>query len=452
MKQLVWLLLISYLLVACTGVGSHYVAPDVTVPAHWQDNNETVRVQSNEAWWREFHDPVLTTLIEQKSVYNLDLKAAQDRVELAREQYKIASSQLFPVAGIETFAPNGTGSQLVQVIALGALLELDLFGRIRQTKARANDNLDAEQAYYAFSKLNLTADIATTYLKLRQAQKRAIILRKNLQSNQDILLFLKSRYQAGSTSYLNLAQQEALIETQLSEGDQVKALISALIHQLELLTGEPPGKLMRLLTRNRPVPEIHTPIRLGVPSSILSRRPDIVAAERRIAAAHADIRVAIASLFPKISIGWLLGWETETLASNIFAITHPDSTAYGMFNAPLFNLGLYRNLGFKQKEKILAITQYQITIMRALHEVETQHQYCIHYQDSRQHLKRAVAKKQLVLRLATDAYEKGFSDFNTVYHAEEELNRLQMLHLEHVIQYQIARIELYKALGGAVLK
>lgn len=437
-----------FLLAACSGIGPNYVKPNVPFPSQWIQGNSRASVTTSEAWWRQFHDPILNTLIEKQAVCNLELKAAYERVNLAQKEYAIASAQLFPVTGIQTFSPNGTGVKLTQVIALGTLLELDIFGRIRQTRARAAAGLEAEQANHAFSKLNLYAEIATSYLKLREAQTKEAILRQNLHGNQQILLLLKSRYKTGSISYLNLAQQEALIETQLAEIDQIQSLLMAVIHKIEILTGNPPGKLTKQLSPRKPVPKINTPIRLGIPSSILNRRPDIIAAERRIAASHADIRVATANLFPTISVGWLLGWQTETLATNILALSNHDSTAYGMFNAPLLNLGLYRTLDLKKQEKVFAILQYQITIMRALHEVETQAQYCVHYQASISHLKRAVEKKRLVLKLATDAYQKGAFDFNTVLRAEEDLNRLEMLHLDQIILYQTARIELYKALGG----
>ena len=191
-------------------------------------------------------------------------------------------------------------------------------------------------------------------------------------------------------------------------------------------------------------------VNLGVPSELLRRRPDIIAAERRIAAAHANIRVAIANLFPQISVGWLLGWQTQTIASNLIALQNPESTFFGTFNAPLLNLSLYRNIDLKKREKVLAVLQYEITVLTALHDVETQYNYCLHYKASANHLKQAVDKKQLVLKLANNIYQKGAADFNTVLRSEEDLDLLETAYLHNIVIEQLAKINLYKALGGGI--
>ena len=275
-------------------------------------------------------------------------------------------------------------------------------------------------------------------------------MHENLRNHQQVLILLKSQYKAGQSSYINIAQQDALVETQWSEIEQNKAMIIALLHKIELLTGSNPGRLAKKLLLPKPVPEITQKINLNAPSALLRRRPDIIAAERRVAASHADIRVAIANLFPKITIGWLLGWQTQTLNSALFNLHNPDSTIWGIFNTPLLDLSLYQKITLQKRLKILAILQYQLIIMTALHEVETQYNYCQFSRKSAGHLKHAVNQKRLVLKLSKDSYQKGASDFNTVLRSEEDLNSLEMMHLHQVVLYQMARINLYKALGGGI--
>lgn len=427
-----------------------YEVPGANIPTDWTEQGTNTRLANNDRWWRNFHDPFLNELIEQQSVHNLNLKMAEARVVLARSEFAMATAQYFPTASIYTLPPNGTGITITQVVALTTALEIDLFGRIRHTRERAKANVEAEQATRNFALLNLYAEIATSYLEFREAQARDKILHHNLSDNQQVLAFLKSRYHAGLSNYLNIAQQNAFVETQWAELEQNKAVITALLHKIELLTGNNPGSLSRKLLKSKPVPEITNKINLNVPSALLRRRPDIIAAERRVAAAHANINVATSDLFPKLTLGWLLGWQTQTLHSALYSLKNPDSTMWGILNIPILNVSLYRNIDIQKQIKVLAILQYQVTIMVALHEVENQYSYCQHAEQSAAHFKRAVNEKRLVLRLSRDAYEKGVSDFNIVLRSEEDLNRLESAYLHNVVIHQIARVNLYKALGGGM--
>ncbi len=446
---------ILWILMTLTGCsfGPKYVPPTASVPASWSEGqgHSQPAVSNEEAWWRNFHDPILNNLIEQHSVYNLNLQVAQARIATAQAEYAVAVGQFFPVVNIAGLPPSGTGVTINQLIALTTSIEPDLFGRIRQSKKSAQANVNASEADRNFTVINLYAEIATSYLELRAAQAKNSILTRNLEVSKQILQFAKSRYKVGNTKYTDIAQQDSLIETQLAEIEQNKALIVATLHKIELLTGNNPGVLVKTLLPVKQIPRITQTIDLGVPSELLRRRPDIIAAEHRVAIAHANIKIAIANLFPQINIGWLLGWQTQTLASNLFAISNPASTLFGTFDASIFNLSSYRVIDVRKREKIIAVLQYQLTVMNALHEVEIQYNYCKHYSASEKHLRQAVDKKQLVLKLFKNSYEKGAFDFGAVLLAEQELNGLQDSYLQNVVMHQVAKINLYKALGGSVV-
>ena len=444
---------ISMALTGCS-FGPKYVPPTASVPPNWSEGGEHDRkpvVSNEEAWWRNFHDPILNSLIEQHSVYNLNLQVAQERIKTAQAEYAVAVGQFFPIVNIAGLPPSGTGVTINQLIALTTSIEPDLFGRLRQNKKRAQANVNASEADRNFTVMNLYAEIAASYLELRAAQAKNSILSRNLEGDKQILQFVKSRYKAGNTKYIDIAQQNSLIEAQLAEVEQNKAVITAVLHKIELLTGNNPGILAKTLLPVKPIPRITQTINLGVPSDLLRRRPDIIAAEQRVALAHANIKVAIANLFPQINIGWLLGWQTQTLASNLFAIKNPASTLFGTFDASIFNLASYRVIDVRKREKILALLQYQLTVMSALHEVEEQYSYCKHYSASEKHLRQAVNEKQLVLRLFKNSYEKGAADFGAVLLAEQELNKLENSYLQNIMLLQVAKINLYKALGGGIV-
>lgn len=441
--------LLLVLLSACS-VGPRYVPPVATVPENWNQFAKSAPSMNLQTWWRHFHDPLLNELIEQQALHNLTLQTAQARIRAARADYAIAHAQLFPKVNANLLPPDGTGVGLTQVLALSATLEPDLFGKQRENRHRAAATVEAEQAEHDFALLNLQAEIASSYLELREAQAKVKIFNHNLQGNHEVLSLLRSKQQSGLSRYLDITQQEVLIATQLAEAEQNTAVILALIHKLELLTGNPPGGLLNKLRSPKTVPQIHEAINLGIPADLLRRRPDIIAAERRVAAAHANIRIAMANLFPQVSIGWLFAWQTETIASNILAMHNSTSSLLGTFNAPLLNLTLHRTVDFRKREKELAVIQYELAVLRALHNVETQYNYCQHYQRSNRFLKQATEKKQLVLNLAKDVYQKGASGFDTVLHAEEDLSRLEIAYLHQTVLYQIARINLYTALGGDI--
>jgi NodT family efflux transporter outer membrane factor (OMF) lipoprotein len=448
-KHTLYCLSIALLVLTGCSVGPRYEPPTTLIPTQWNGQNET-NINHNAAWWRQFHDPILNKLIEQKAVYNLNLKTAKERVETARAEYKLATAQLFPTLSANAFPPNGTGFDLTQVIALTAAIDPDFFGKIRQNRQRIQANLEAEQANQDFTLINLYAEIASTYLEFREAQAKEDVIKHDFGGNKQMLALLNSRYTSGLTNYINIAQQDALMETQLAELEQNKAHMMMLLHKIEILTGYAPGGLAKFLLPHKPIPQMTQPINLGVPAELLRRRPDIIAAERRVAAAHANIRVAIASLFPQISVGWLLGWQTQTISNNIIGLHNPDSTFFGTFNAPLLDARVYQNIDVKKREKIVAILQYEMTVLTALHDVETQANYCRHYKASAGHLKHAVKQKRLVLKLAKNTYQKGAADFNTVIRSEEDLNHLEIAYLHNIVIYQLAKINLYKALGGGI--
>ena len=411
-------------------------------------------VNNQTAWWRNFHDPLLNELIEEHAAHNLNLKTAHARVRTARAQYALARAQLLPTVSISASPPMATGIDINQLIALAANLDPDLFGKNRQYKQMAKANLEADEAELDFALINLYAEIASCYMELREAQTRNKVLLNSILSNKRTLQFIRSRYKAGHSNYLSIAQQNGLIEAQLADVEQNKALIIALLHKLELLTGNTPGTLAKKLLPYKPIPTIVPNMNLGVPSELLRRRPDIIAAERRIAAAHANIRATMANLLPQVTIGWLLGWQTQTLASsiltarNLFSIQNPESTFYGTFGAPLFNRSLFYNVELRRREKAQIVVQYQIIILRALHEVEMQYNYFQYNKKSVKHLKDAVQQKRLALKLVKDIYQKVFSDFSSVLHAEEELERVEFIYLQNIVRLQISVINLYKALGG----
>lgn len=434
------------ILTACA-VGPHYSPPSAVVPATWGVANKPTSSTTSTGWWRHFHDPLLTHLIETQSHQNLNAALVQEKVNAAKAEYAVAFAQLFPKANANFLPPNGTGFDLTQILALTATIDPDFFGKNRQLREHVKAQLEAEQAEQQGFQLDLQASIASAYLQLREAQERGRILQQNLHHNQQLFSFIQSRYKKGLISYIPIAEQRGLIHIQAAEIEKNNALIHLRMHQIEQLIGANPDALAKELEPYKPMPTIKNHIHLGVPAQLLCRRPDIIAAERRVAAAHANIRIAMASLFPELNLGWLLAWQTQSIGRVLFSLQDKESSFFGTMAAPLFNLNLHRMVSLREREKALAVLHYQLTVLKALHEVKTQYDYYTHYKASTQHLKQAVADKKLVLRLIKNTYEHKLSDFNTVLRTEEDVNRLALLYLHDKTIYQLAQIKLYKTLG-----
>jgi NodT family efflux transporter outer membrane factor (OMF) lipoprotein len=448
MSRLYFLLIIG--LISGCAVGPGYIPPSKAVPSSWNNGAKQPLLKSNtHAWWRHFHDPILNNLIEQQANKSFTIKKAQARVRAARAEYDVAYAQFFPKINANLLPPDATNTGLSQLLALTASIEPDFFGKRREDRNRTAASLQAEQADKEYSLFNLQAEIASSYLMLREAQTKNNFLQNNINSNKQFLSFLKERYKAGFVNFIDLAQQEALIDTQSSELEQNKILSMMSLHKIEMLTGNNPGLLVKQLHPSRPVPQMTQPIHLGIPSDLLRHRSDIIAAERRVAAAHANIRIATANLFPQITLGWLIGWQSRSLTSNLFAIQ--NSTLLGTFDAPLLNLTLHRIVDLRKREKALAVIHYQLTVLKALHDVERHYQYYQHSQKSALYLKHALKQKKLVLKLAKDRFKKESLNFDTVLKAEEESNLIEMTYLHQVVNEQIAKINLYKAIGGRLL-
>ncbi len=318
MKVNQWVILgLSLLLISCV-MGPPYKPPENSVPAEYNiaGYHPTTANKYHEEWWEVFHDPTLTILIDNVKQSNLDLKAALAREEEARALYKFYTAQYFPTVNAQALPPTGAGdSTLTQVLGLFFTWTPDLFGKLRSNQAMSKANLQATAADHEYAVLNISAEIANAYWELRGDQEINRILLENIHADQSIYQTLKRNYRYGKDNYMQVLQQDALIETERAELSQNTAAINALISKIEILSGENPGALSQLLASSADIPLLDIRVNLSTPSDILHRRADVMAAERRIAAAHANVNAAIAELFPTVSLGWLLAWQKPNIIS-----------------------------------------------------------------------------------------------------------------------------------------
>lgn len=450
MQRKALFLILCLILCGCS-LGPSYVPPPDKVPAKWT-MGPGIEKPYEGPWWRNFHDPMLNELIEQQSVTSLPLKIAKALIEKARADYEVAKAQQFPTVNLNLMPMAGAGFLFTQYAPVILSVDPDLLGKRRLNKAMHQFLFEASEADERFAMINLYTEIATAYMGLRQTQAVIKNLKKTIKGSQLILDFNKSKYKRGYINYIGVAQQSSFIEMQAAELEKQYALQRAAISKIETLTNQAPGALREKLLFPKPLPKHPQYIPLDIPSSLLRRRPDIQAAERRIAAAHTNIRIAMTSLFPQLSVGWLWGWQIESVQNNVVQIKNPNSMFYGGLNAPLFDYGLYKMVDVRKREKMITILQYRLAILNALQEVETQYYYCKHYKKGLVHWRRALQQKALALKLNRELYLKGATNFEVVLHTEEDFMMYQNSFTFYDYQYLIAQVNLYKALGGDIPK
>ncbi|KPH63628.1 efflux transporter outer membrane subunit [Novosphingobium sp. ST904] len=383
----------SVLLAGC-GVGPRYVAPVSIQPAAFTSGPAVeARSSASEsadlvAWWRTFDDPLLTSLVERGLAQNLDLQQAAARVVQARAALKGADAALMPSGQVsgqagEVYQSRDTpigriGSAFPQFerstetyeLNLGVSWEIDLFGGRDAARDAARADWQASQAGAVAARLSVAAQIADTYVAIRMLQARLDVARLQLETQQRLVDLVALQYRKGVAAELQLRQAEGALA-------QVRASVPALQNELDMamnaldvLIGVQPGTTRPELAASTPVPAPPAISTAGGPAALLRRRPDIIAAERTLAASNARIGVAVSEYYPKFSLSALLGTAT-TAAGGLF--TGNATQANGVFGLRwrLFDFGrVDAEIKAAKGRNVEALAAYRLTVLRASQDVE----------------------------------------------------------------------------------
>ena len=456
-------------LLAGCAVGPDYVPPKVETPAKW---TEAPLAKQNslhlDDWWKTFNDPVLNHLIGEAILSNLDLKIAQTRIREARADYWRTIATGLPginarsslirrgnninVANQSTGAGGGApggSNQTYDIFQNGfdASWELDLFGGVRRAVESADANLESEEENRRDVLVTLLGDVARTYIDLRSNQQMSRVTRNNLQSQEDTLQLTKLRHQAGLTSELEVAQSEGLTAETRAQAPVYETAVKQSIHALSILLGHPPGNLSKRLETEAPLPVSTDPGLADLPAELLHRRPDIRKAERKLTQANADIGVATAELYPKITLTAFLGMQNTNLAA--LTPVGKSWSAASAITMPIFNWGrIQANIRAKEALNEQAFLNYQSTVLKAYREVEDA--LIAHVEEGQRiaALQQAVEAQQLSLSLSTERWRKGLSAYLDVLTAERALLLTQRELVDSHARQSAQLVALYKALGG----
>lgn len=484
----------------CT-VGPDYKKPEVKVPNQYgaagasEATTKPSQTPVHDArWWSTFHDPVLNSLVERAVQSNHDIRIAQARIREAREQRRIANSAFWPEVGtqgsyrrshssentgggggsfsIGTGGTGGTGgggtgggtggstggtafsfgnddedSDLTQV-GFDASWEIDVFGGSRRNAEASRADFEAQQNNLRNTLVTLLGDVATNYIQARGLQRQITLTRKNLKSQQDTLELTRSRFRAGLTSDLDVAQAEASVATTAAQLPSQERQYRQAVHRLGVLLGQEPNAVARELDNHAPIPQAPETLPVGLPSDLLRRRPDVMAAERQLAASTARIGVAVAELFPRFSLTGGLGLQSSQ-GEDLF---EGDSLFWNIGPSvrwPIFSAGRLRaNVRVEEARQEAALATYEQAVLRSLEDVENSMVAFEQEQVRRQKLNDAVEANRRAVSLANELYARGLGDFLDVLVAERALNAAeeQLAVSETTVSTNL--VALYKALGG----
>jgi outer membrane protein, multidrug efflux system len=458
-------------LTASCAVGPNYHRPAADVPPSWKPEAPWHEAAPGDtalkgSWWELFDDPALNPLVAKALASNQNLQVAAARLQQAQAQLTVARSALFPAIGISASAsrskdsanrplaaysePNQSTVQNDFLLGPSVNYELDLFGRVRREVEGARASAQQAEADFENTRLILMATLVTDYFSLREIDAEMDVVRRSLDLQRDALKFVSSRHDLGFATGLDLAQQQALLD---SSGTQLE-LLQNQRHQLEhaiatLVGTAAPSFTLASSAAVPPLPALP----LGLPSDLLQRRPDVASAERAMAAANARIGVARAAYFPTIDLapGFgvpSLGWESNALAS---LFTAPSRLwAVGLSaSQTLFDAGKTRaNVRFADADYTAAVATYRQTVLTAMEEVENGITGLATLERAEIQADASVRSAQRAFDIASDRYRGGVDTYLDVITAQQTLLTNQRQAVQIQGQQFTTAVFLVKALGG----
>lgn len=425
----------------------------VAVPANWDQATENATAWPAPDWWRNFGSAELNQLMIEAEKNNLDLAAAAARVFQAEAQARLAGVALLPALdfGAGAVRQGGIGgNNHVDAgnsfdILLGASYEIDFWGKNRANLTSAQESLRASRYERETVALTITSGVAITYLQVLSLRERIAIARLNLANAESVLQLVVSRVKYGAVSPLDLAQQRSVVARQRAAIPPLEQQERDARTALALLLGKPPQSFDVAATT---LDEITLPeVAAGLPSALLTRRPDIQSAEAQLRAANADIAAARAAYFPSIGLTGSAGFASTVLSGLL-----DGGLLYNLavsVTQPIFDAGqreAQEDFAIAQREELVQF--YRASIINAFADVDIALGTIQSTAEQLDHQTEQIRQTEIALRLAERRYKEGAENLLTVlaaqrtlYDSQDELQQIRFAHLQ-------AMISLYRALGG----
>lgn len=465
------------LLSACS-VGPDFLAPKPDTPTTYKTaQTVTSPAPPPDDWWNGFHDPELSSLVARAAAANLDVRDAAIRIAESRIQERITAAAEWPTLGANaSYASTRFSTETAQGSLFGAFgsvkgppgfkipslpnpydqyqtgfdasWEPDLFGGVKRSEesAAAQTEVAVEQKNDAL--VSLEGEVARAYIDLRGTQAKLAITNENLAVQRETLKLTHDRRKAQIGNDLDVSNAAAQVTATEAQLPLLRREIDRDIDQLALLLAREPGALDAELKSAKAVPPVPPVVPIGLPAELARRRPDIRAAEARLHAATADVGVATADLYPKVTFSAGVGTQAERL---------PDLASWAArffqvgpsIEIPVFEGGRLRaTVKLKETQEKEAAVDYAKTVLGAVHDVENA---LIAYATEQQHrhaLEATVAENRRAVILARQRYRDGITTFLDVLDAQRSLLATQLSLADSMQSVSTDLVALYKALGG----
>jgi len=418
-------------------------------PPQWATVNAPANPIATQ-WLSSFADPALSALVKDALNNNYDLKAAAARVDSAREQARIDGAarwpQLFFAAGYRRDAlPSSETGAFEALFTMS--WEIDVWGRIKAAQQATGQEAEAVAADYHGARLSLAARTAQSYFELLEANLQAEVAEQSIKDRRTIVELVRGRFARGLTRGLDLR----LVLTDLANAEAQLAgsrnQVQIVTRRLEVLLGRYPGN--RLKNRSA-LPTPPTALAAGLPSELLTRRPDLIAALSRLQASDSRVESAKKNLLPRITLTAAGGTGSPALTELIDPRAVAWNLAMGLVQ-PVFTGGrLKAGIRLNEARTEEAFNQYQSTALNAFREVEQALAAEFWLREQEQALKEAVEQTQASRKLAVYSYRQGLIEILTLLDSYRSTLNAQSAHLSVQRQLLSNRIDLYLALGGGV--
>ncbi len=425
--------------------------PPVAVPAGWSAAGAGGVATPLAQWWERLGDPELTALISEALAANTSVRSAQAALQQSRALVDVQTAGTLPRLGVSgsaqrSRASGSTGNSFSA--GFDASWEPDVFGRLRAGVNASEADARAAQASLADVQVSLAAEVAVNYIELRGLQQRLQIARSNLASQQETLQIAQWRLQAGLTTSLVAEQARAAAEQTAAQIPALQSSLAQSRHSLAVLTGQPPAALNARLEATAMVPLPPDDLALEIPAQTLRQRPDVRAAEHRVAAAAARVAQADAARYPDFSLSGTLGLRALTVGALTAGNAVTSSLAAGV-TAALFDGGAARAQVRSQEAALEQVrVAYEATVLAALKDVEDA---LVALQGNRERLQRLQAAADAAANaalMAQQRYASGLIDFATALETQRTQLSAQDSVATTVASVAADHVRLYKALGG----
>ncbi len=465
-------LLVSFSLMTGCTVGPDYQRPDAALAPRYLgqasvEQRSAATSASLVAWWEGFADPVLSDLIAQALEQNLDLAQASARVTQARAGLGAANAALLPSGNISGQAARSYQSvetPLGQVLNatpgydrygnayelnVGASWEIDLFGGLRRGREASLAQYQASEAGVAATRLVVAAQTADLCITARGLQARLDIANQQVKTQQDLLEKAQLLYSKGLAASYQVHQVEGSLSQVQATVPVLQTGLEAAMNALDVMLGTPPGTHRTQLANGRSIPLAPQITTMGTPADLLRRRPDLIVAERRLAASNARIGEAVAEYYPKFSLSALLGSATAVSGGNLF--TGDASQAAGALGLRwrLFDFGrINAQIDQAKGQEAEALAAYRQSVLRATEDVENAFSALVNRESQASTLTQGETSLTQARQSSFIAYQKGTASLIDVLNADATLLQVSDARAQARMESARAAVAAFRALGG----